>query len=520
MKAKLTALLISFVLTVFSIQAANAKFNKNPGTRAMGMGNAFTAVADDTSAMYWNPAGLDQIGDMKFHFLHDDLSLDRRFNEISMVFPKVLGGTIGFNYEKFEVNGIKEYVNTNGTDQLVGFFDETETAFKLSYGNQITKWVALGLTMKYLDQGLKNFSASGFGMDAGMLFTIQERLSFGLTIRDLGSSLDWDGTLTAPVEDLPTTFSAGIAYKPRDFITFAMDVEKNEDMDARTKFGVEFWFKDAVGIRAGTDNGELNVGASLILDDWQVDYAYETTELGDVNRIAATVNLETIREAMRSTYKKSREQRVAQRREERDDRRLSREAQKLSDKEQIIYEESEALSRSGINEPVVFDTSGYDIEESIPYDRDHDKKTVVYADENISGRRQTGQEEIIDLTMQAAENYFNKGSQALKDNDYYSAVNFFNKSIEINPYYAEAYRNLGVIYQRQKMYDQALRAYEQAVYIKPDSEYVYISLGDIYERKGMIEKAVEQYEKVISLVPGTRTAAIAARMIEHLSNKK
>lgn len=46
--------LLIFLLAVFSFQSAYAFF----GTRPLGMGGAFTAVADDANAPYWNPAGV------------------------------------------------------------------------------------------------------------------------------------------------------------------------------------------------------------------------------------------------------------------------------------------------------------------------------------------------------------------------------------------------------------------------------------------------------------------------------
>lgn len=492
------ALALVAALTAFP---AWARFKTGAGTRAMGMGNAFVAVADDPTALFWNPAGLDQIGHVKAHFQHDDLSLDRRFNDVGIVFPKVLGGTLGLDFQRFEVNGIKEYTTFAGVDTLVGYFDETETIFRLGYSNQITEWVSLGFNVKYYDQGLKNFTANGFGVDTGMLFTLEEKLSLGIVARDLGGSLHWTGTPTNPIQSIPATFAAGMAYRPRDFITFAMDVEKEPDRAMQTRFGVEFWFKEYVGLRAGTDNGELNLGLSFNLDNWRVDYAYQTTELGDINRVAATVDLESVRDVMRTTFKGARETRVDQRREERGKRRENRELDKLEGKEQTLYRESEALAAAQPPRQII----------EYPF--------TGGAMEDLNGRAETQAEEIVDLTQQAAETYFNKGTAYLADGDYYNATIMFNKAIEINPYYADAYRNLGVIYQRQKMYDEAIRAFEQAAYINPDSEYVYISLGDIYERKGMLDKAVEMYRKVMEIVPGTRTAKIAEKMIDHLRSK-
>jgi tetratricopeptide (TPR) repeat protein len=505
-------LTITLILAMSVLMPAQARFKTPVGTRAMGMGNAFIAVADDVSALFWNPAGLDQIDHIKLQAINDDLSLDRRFNDLSLVFPDVLGGAVGVGFQRMEINGIKEYTTTNGIDNLIGYFDDSETVFKLGYGNQITKWVALGLNLKYMDQSIKNFSATGFAIDAGMLFTLAERLSLGFGIRDLGGSMHWTGTSRNPVESVPVTYGAGLAYKPRDFITFALDLEKERDMKARTRFGVEFWFKNYVGLRAGTDNGDLNLGLSFLMDNWQVDYAFQTTEdMGDVNRVSATVDLERVRDVVTSTFKTERAARVEERIEDRDRRRADRMiTQDTSRKAEIM--ESEKLVVGNDNRAVIEALSDSD---SGAY-----SGTESWNSSGPDSYVEQGEQEVIDLTQQAAESYFAKGNSALSQGDYYNATLMFNKAIQINPYFADAYRNLGVIYQRQKMYDEAIRAYEQSVYIKPDSEYVYISLGDIYERRGLVDKAIEQYEKVMEIAPSSRTAAIAEKMISHLRGKK
>jgi hypothetical protein len=49
---------ISICVLIFLAESASAQGFESVGTRAMGMGGAFVAVADDATAAYWNPAGL------------------------------------------------------------------------------------------------------------------------------------------------------------------------------------------------------------------------------------------------------------------------------------------------------------------------------------------------------------------------------------------------------------------------------------------------------------------------------
>ena len=67
---KIIAILLTGLITAYGQSATEAlKLTSNPegiGVRAMGMGNAYSAVADDYSALYWNPAGLGQLKKTSF----------------------------------------------------------------------------------------------------------------------------------------------------------------------------------------------------------------------------------------------------------------------------------------------------------------------------------------------------------------------------------------------------------------------------------------------------------------------
>jgi long-chain fatty acid transport protein len=60
LKLKISKLLVLSALFIGTIHAGGFQLNEH-GARAMGMGGAFTAVADDPSAMYFNGAGLTQL---------------------------------------------------------------------------------------------------------------------------------------------------------------------------------------------------------------------------------------------------------------------------------------------------------------------------------------------------------------------------------------------------------------------------------------------------------------------------
>ena len=58
MGRSLSGAVLALIISLLTPVPASAQTFETFGTRAAGMGGAFVAVADDASAVYWNPAGL------------------------------------------------------------------------------------------------------------------------------------------------------------------------------------------------------------------------------------------------------------------------------------------------------------------------------------------------------------------------------------------------------------------------------------------------------------------------------
>ncbi|MFQ5632038.1 MAG: hypothetical protein ACE5I1_24980, partial [bacterium] len=68
------------------------------GARALALGGAFSAIADDPSAGFWNSAGLSQINNIHFTATHQRMSLDRNHNFIGGALPMGYSSTIGISW--------------------------------------------------------------------------------------------------------------------------------------------------------------------------------------------------------------------------------------------------------------------------------------------------------------------------------------------------------------------------------------------------------------------------------------
>ena len=69
--------------------------------RAFALGRAYTALADDASGMYWNPAGLEYVPRMAFSFFHMPLIVEgASYDFIGFAYPTLSFGTVGLGYSR------------------------------------------------------------------------------------------------------------------------------------------------------------------------------------------------------------------------------------------------------------------------------------------------------------------------------------------------------------------------------------------------------------------------------------
>ncbi|GAB4269115.1 MAG: hypothetical protein Kow0029_04960 [Candidatus Rifleibacteriota bacterium] len=309
----LVALSVGTMNTAFAESAgrAGAYLKMGVGARALGMGSAFTALADDSTAAFWNPAGLARLKTAEASFMHADLTMDREYNFFNYAHPLKGNdgkdnGVVALSHIRFGVDGIPETriatndptgtlpaTNSDGTYTagkpvyIFGYFDDSEKSTFGSYAKKLAdRWYG-GINLKYLSQDLFTNSADSFGLDLGFLYEANEKTTLGLSVRDIGESLDWD-TASGHSDRVPTTLTVGVAYQAKDNLTLAADINKVEDLDAKLFAGAEWWLQDYAALRLGAHDGDLTLGASFKLDTWRFDYSYADETLGEAHRISAS----------------------------------------------------------------------------------------------------------------------------------------------------------------------------------------------------------------------------------------
>lgn len=261
---------------------AGAFLRMGVGARAVAMGGAFTAIADDATATYWNPAGLGQLKSHQLGAMYSLMSLDRTHNFVSYAHPIGSAGTFGISWINFgvsKIDGRDSYGNPTGD------FSNSEMAFMLSYGKSFANTFYIGGSAKYLVHSLADNKASGFGFDVGALLNISDVISIGAVIQDMGSSITWD-TFSEHEDTFPTQIRLGAAVSPKLVpIKLAGEIEKNSEQEAKYHSGVEYWPLTMLAIRGGYSSKGLTAGGSVRVPagmlKLQADYAFATDKLDE-----------------------------------------------------------------------------------------------------------------------------------------------------------------------------------------------------------------------------------------------
>lgn len=218
-----------------------------PDSRATGMGNTGVAIADNASAIFWNPAGLAFQNQSQISLTHAnwlpafnaDLFYDYLVGTYHIDGVGTIGGHITFL-------NLGEQTRTDETGLELGRFNSFEISAGLSYGFRLSDTFAMGTGLRYIYSSLADGSVSGqditpgasVGVDfAGLYksnpFLVGSReatFSAGFNLANIGPGIQY--TDNAQKDPLPTTLRAGWAYKMDldsnglNSLTFSNDISK------------------------------------------------------------------------------------------------------------------------------------------------------------------------------------------------------------------------------------------------------------------------------------------------------
>lgn len=246
------------------------------GARPMGMGSAYVAVADDPTALHWNPAGLAAFHDgVRVTAMHNEWIEDFRQEYVAAALPAG-PGTLGASFTGFYTS---ELERRDDTGVLIGHFGYNDIAATLGYGLNVAPGAGAGLTVRYIRESIAEESASSVAFDAGGRYMVRNTgLSLGGAVQNIGG----EAKFVAESFPLPLTIRAGAAYtkplvKLQGTGLISTEYRKARGEDGRFHVGGEFAYHDWLAFRAGAkfgyDDQSTSFGLGVTRGKIRFDYA-------------------------------------------------------------------------------------------------------------------------------------------------------------------------------------------------------------------------------------------------------
>ncbi len=288
----------------------SANFLKiGPGARPVSLGEAYTALAEDVNAIYYNPAGLGFLQRQEITLAHNKYFEGVTQEWGAYALPTLKYGTFGFAFNMLRVDKFDAY---DQFDRPAGKIDAQDFAGYLSWAKEIgsdRRW-SYGATAKYIHSQLAFAETTTVAADFGLIVRgPEDKWRYGATIRNLGKGLKF-------VEkrfQLPATLRGGVSYHtPLDYpfsgsyVTWVAEAIVDVERNPSAALGIEFspvkeftvrtgWRQNqdaGLGISAGVGFSSLEAGFVEKYSWWPellIDYAFvDNGPLDFTHRVSVT----------------------------------------------------------------------------------------------------------------------------------------------------------------------------------------------------------------------------------------
>jgi hypothetical protein len=292
------------------------------GARASGMGNAFSAVSEDVTSIYWNPAGLSSLTENQLHLMHAEL-FDGIVKWDCAAFGYSLDSTrsLGIGLFRLGLDGIPlttlvdpskslgEWIWTSsGRIRNVPVIDKTiddsESALFLTYSKRGARH-AYGVSIKVIRKSAGDYGAWGVGFDLGWRSNLYRNLTTAAVLTNATSTMiAWNGgrkEFAAP--HLRIGLSNPFSFLPFQWIPVLEAEASMENLGDAAQWhsgrlgldfraGLEIGYNNRAWLRFGMDRKLFTMGTGFRFMGINADYGFSPhSDLGTSHRISMTVIL-------------------------------------------------------------------------------------------------------------------------------------------------------------------------------------------------------------------------------------
>ncbi len=245
--------------------------------RAIGMAGALTGLADDGSAVYYNPAGLVQLNTQEFTFMHSIVFAGGGTSADILTYALPATGNSGFGASVIHL--YTPDIQLANRDGLLGAYTYTnrEIGGLLTYSTKLVGPVWTGLNAKIFYHQMYNYSGMGFGLDLGLFFFPDEMFSFGVNVQN---PIKPSVKLIEETISFPTVLRTGVSIRPYGKrLAIVCDMIWSEYRSPTFGVGIEYRPFQMFHLRGGANQSYAGLGFGLWKDqkryEVQLDYAFQ-----------------------------------------------------------------------------------------------------------------------------------------------------------------------------------------------------------------------------------------------------
>lgn len=247
------------------------------GARGVAMGESFVAVANDASALHWNPAGLVWFEEHQAFASHTDYVVDISHEYFGAVYHLTGEDALGASVSSLHMPQMEITTETQpeGTGRYFTFGD---LALGLTYSRKMTDQFSFGATVRYAEETLDILTMRSVMVDIGIYyFTGLGSIRFAVVISNFGNDVSpsgtatlWDGARVSSFKSfsLPTVFRFGVAFEPFEAesqrLTTSIQLNHPNDNAEHFRVGLEWAWQEAFFLRAGV---KRTIGQELFGED-------------------------------------------------------------------------------------------------------------------------------------------------------------------------------------------------------------------------------------------------------------
>ncbi len=418
------------------------------GARAFSVGRAFTALADDPTAVFWNPAGLEFVYQQSATFFHTSLFEGTNYDFLGYAFPTLNLGTFGLGVGRIGIGGIHQ---TDEFNTQLGTFSWEEYHGFFSYAKKLPYDLSAGMTIRLVrrawnglvDSG--NLVDMGVGMDLGLMYRPQiftnvllRDWSVGLNVRNLFPPQVKEGE---NVDEFPLSVRLGFMRRillkgVGNQFNLLFDLDYSQKRDLRIHFGTEYKFRNLAMVRVGMDGSSPTFGAGLQYSIFQIDYAFSSSPYSDVfssvHRFSVSLSFGPTRDdlmKLAEARKKEEEAKLIAAIREADRQKMIKQHLEQADKFfnegqylDAIVEYQQVLSYDAFNQKakVMLDSADALLQKRLDEERQKAVQTALDKERAESDR-------------QFIQEHFEKGRTYLNNNQFTQALIEFNLALEKAP---------------------------------------------------------------------------------------